>query len=121
MERNLESSAGYTRPASKWHRSGIRFGTSFAAPRVAAQLAQLVGVLPDPEPELLKLLLLLSCTSPGAHDIRDRDLVNYYGFGLPESPAAILNCNPWECTILLRGELRPGMAAVHPFPFPGLA
>ena len=44
-------------------------GTSFAAPRVAAQLAQLVGVLPDPEPELLKLLLLLSCTSPGDHDI----------------------------------------------------
>ena len=94
-------------------------GTSFAAPRVAAQLAQLVGVLPDPEPELLKLLLLLSCTSPGDHDIRDRDLVNYYGFGLPESPAAILTCNSWECTILLRGELRPGMALSTPFPFPG--
>lgn len=94
-------------------------GTSFAAPRVAAQLAQLVGVLPDPEPELLKLLLLLSCTSPGDHDISDRDLVNYYGFGFPESPAAILTCNSWECTILLRGELRPGMALYTPFPFPG--
>ena len=93
-------------------------GTSFAAPRVAAQLAQLVGVLPDPEPELLKLLLLLSCTSPGDHDISDRDLVNYYGFGLPESPAAILTCNAWECTILLQGELRPGMALYAPFPFP---
>ena len=93
-------------------------GTSFAAPRVAAQLAQLVGVLPDPEPELLKLLLLLSCTSPGDHDISDRDLVNYYGFGCPETTAAILNCNPWECTILLRGELRPGMALYTPFPFP---
>ncbi len=94
-------------------------GTSFAAPRVAAQLAQLVEVLPDPEPELLKLLLLLSCTSPGDHDISDRDLVNYYGFGLPESPAAILTCNAWECTILLRGELRPGMTLRTPFPFPG--
>ena len=94
-------------------------GTSFAAPRVAAQLAQLVGILPDPEPELLKLLLLLSCTSPGDHDISDRDLVNYYGFGLPEPPAAILTCNSWECTILLRGELRPGMALYTPFPFPG--
>ncbi len=93
-------------------------GTSFAAPRVAAQLAQLVGILPDPDPELLKLLLLLSCTSPGDHDISDRDLVNYYGFGLPESPAAILSCNAWECTILLRGELRPGMALYTPFPFP---
>jgi len=94
-------------------------GTSFAAPRVAAQLAQLVGILPDPEPELLKLLLLLSCTSPGDHDISNRDSVNYYGFGLPESPAAILTCNSWECTILLRGEIRPGMALYTPFPFPG--
>ena len=94
------------------------FGTSFAAPRVAAQLAQLVGILPDPEPELLKLLLLLSCTSPGDHDISDRDLVNYYGFGLPESPAAILTCHSWECTILLRGELRPGRTLSSPFPFP---
>ena len=93
-------------------------GTSFAAPRVAAQLAQLVGILPDPEPELLKLLLLLSCKSPGDHVISDRNLVNYYGFGLPQTPAAILTCNSWECTILLRGELRPGMALYTPFPFP---
>ena len=115
--KNLEPVQGIRGP----YRNGTALeaaGTSFAAPRVAAQLAQLVGVLPDPEPELLKLLLLLSCTSPGAHDIRDRDLVNYYGFGLPESPAAILNCNPWECTILLRGELRPGRTLSTPFPFP---
>ena len=39
-------------------------------------------------------------------------------FGRPETPAAILNCNPWECTILLQGELRPGMALYTPFPFP---
>ena len=40
-------------------------GTSFAAPRIAAQLAEIAGIWPDPEPELLKLLLMLSCTSPG--------------------------------------------------------
>lgn len=43
------------------YRNGVPLediGTSFAAPRVAAQLAQLVEVLPEPEPELLKLLLL---------------------------------------------------------------
>lgn len=116
-DKNLESVQGIRGP----HLNGTaleKAGTSFAAPRVAAQLAQLVGVLPDPEPELLKLLLLLSCTSPGDHDIRNRDLVNYYGFGLPELPAAILTCNAWECTILLRGELRPGMALYTPFPFP---
>ena len=116
-DKNRESVQGIRGP----HRNGTALeiaGTSFATPRVAAQLAQLVGVLPDPEPELLKLLLLLSCTSPGDHDIRDRDLVNYYGFGLPESPAAILTCNPWECTILLRGELRPGRTLSTPFPFP---
>lgn len=95
-------------------------GTSFAAPRIAAQLAELVGAWPDqePEPELLKLLLMLSCTSRGDLDNRDRDLVNYYGFGVPEMPAAILACNPWECTVLLHVEIRPGMALHTPFPFP---
>ena len=56
--------------------------------------------------------------SPGDHNNRDRDLVNYYGFGIPEAPAAILACNSWECTILFRGEIRPGMALYTPFPFP---
>ena len=93
-------------------------GTSFAAPRVAAQLAEAAGLLVDPEPELLKLLLLLSCNSRGDHDIRNRDLVNYYGFGFPDSPAALLACNSWECTMLLRGELRPGMGLQTQFPFP---
>lgn len=93
-------------------------GTSFAAPRVAAQLAQLVEFLEDPEPELLKLILLLSCTSRGDHDINDREMVNYYGFGFPENPAAILACDPWECIVLLRGEIRPGMVLHTPFPFP---
>ena len=93
-------------------------GTSFAAPRVAAQLAQLVGVLPEPEPELLKLLLLLSCTSRGDHDTDRRESVNYYGFGVPETPVAILSCNLWECTVLLRGEIRPGRTLQIPFPFP---
>ena len=93
-------------------------GTSFAAPRVAAQLAQLVEVLPNPEPELLKLLLLLSCTSRGDCDLDARDKVNYYGFGVPERPAAILSCNSWDCTILLRGELRPGRTLQTPVPFP---
>lgn len=103
------------------HRNGTALeaiGTSLAAPRVAAQLAELVGLLPDPEPELLKLLLLLSCSSPGDHDSSKRDLVNYYGFGVPQTPAALLGCDPWDCTILLRGEIRPGMALYTDFPFP---
>ena len=93
-------------------------GTSFASPRVAAQLAELVEVLPTPEPELLKLLLLLSCTSRGDHDSNRRDSVNYYGFGIPETPLALLSCSPWECTVLFSGELRPGRALHTPFPFP---
>ena len=93
-------------------------GTSFAAPRVAAQLAQLVGFLPEPEPELLKLLLLLSCTRRGDHDADRRESVNYYGFGVPETPVAILSCNPWECTVLLHGDIRPGRTLQVPFPFP---
>ena len=103
------------------HRNGTpleEIGTSFAAPRVAAQLANLAGVLPNPEPDLLKLLLLLSCTSPGDHDNSKRESVNYYGFGVPDSPAALLSCEPWSCLVLLRGEMRPGMSLTTPFPFP---
>ena len=105
------------------HLNGIPLegaGTSFAAPRIAAQLAQIVEVWPgrEPEPELLKLMLMLSCKSPGDHDNSDRDLVNYYGFGVPEMPSALLACNAWECTVLLRGEVRPGMDLHTPFPFP---
>ena len=93
-------------------------GTSFAAPKVAAQIAQLVNVLPDPEPELLKLLVLLSCSSLGDHDNSNRQSVNYYGFGFPDSPVGILSCNTWECTILFCGEIRPGFPLHVPFPFP---
>lgn len=93
-------------------------GTSFAAPRVAAQLAQLVNVLQSPEPDLLKLLLLLSCSCSGDHDINKRDSVNYYGFGTPDNPATLLSCEPWECIILFNGELRPGHTLQIPFPFP---
>ena len=93
-------------------------GTSFAAPKVAAQIAQLVNVIPNPDPELLKLLVLLSCSSLGDHNNSDRKSVNYYGFGFPDSPVAVLTCNPWECTILFCGEIRPGRPLHVPFPFP---
>ena len=94
-------------------------GTSFAAPRVAAQLAELLELLPDdPEPELLKLLLLLSCVERGDCDVTKRESINYYGFGLPDRPTAILSTDPWECTILLRGEVRPGRVLQTPIPFP---
>ncbi len=112
-----ESVAGIRGP----HRNGIPLediGTSFSTPRVAAQLAQLVDILPIPEPELLKLLLVLSCRSHGDHDISKRESVNYYGFGTPENPAALLSCQPWECTVLFNGELRPGHVLQTPFPFP---
>ena len=93
-------------------------GTSFAAPKVAAQIAQLVNALPDPEPELLKLLVLLSCSSIGDHNNGDRESVNYYGFGIPDSPVGVLSCNTWECTILFSGEMRPGRPLHVPFYFP---
>ena len=93
-------------------------GTSFAAPKVAAQIAQLVNALPDPEPELLKLLVLLSCSSVGDHNSGDRKSVNYYGFGIPDSPVGILSCNTWECTILFcgRDETRSAIARAIPLP-----
>ena len=93
-------------------------GTSFASPRIAAQLAQLEEALPEPETELLKLVLLLSNTSPGDHNIRSRASMNYYGFGLPKSPISILSCDPWESTMLLKGVLRPGYDLTMQFPYP---
>ena len=93
-------------------------GTSFAAPKVAAQIAQLVNAIPNPDPELLKLLVLLSCASLGDHNNSNRESVNYYGFGFPNSPVDLLSCNVWECTILFCGEIRPGRPLRVPFPFP---
>ena len=95
-----------------------KIGTSVASPRIASQLAELVEVLPQPKPEILKLMALLSSTSPGDHDNSKRSSINYYGFGLPDSPVSILACEPWECTILLEGVLRPGHLLKIPFPFP---
>ena len=93
-------------------------GTSFAAPKVAAQLAESAYALPNAEPELLKLLMLLSCSSPGDHNNRSRESIDYYGFGLPESPIGVLSCEPWECTVILSGELRPGHTLRVPLSFP---
>jgi subtilisin family serine protease len=93
-------------------------GTSFATPRVAAELAKLVSWLPNPEPELLKLLVLLSCETRGAHTLEKRESVNYYGFGVVTDVVSMLGCEPWECILLLRGELRPGYSFNVDFPFP---
>ena len=93
-------------------------GTSFAAPRVAATIAAMVPVLPDPDPNLLKVLALLSCQPKGDHKLKVRDSVNYYGYGIPNDPVALLECNPWECTILFSGELRPGFRLQIPIPYP---
>ena len=115
--RNGEQVAGIVGP----HLNGQvleKTGTSFAAPQVAALIAELVEVLPEPEPELLKLMLLLSCQNPGDLNLQERQSVNYYGFGLPCSPAALLSCQPWECTVLFRGDIRPGFGLETTFPFP---
>ena len=94
-------------------------GTSFAAPKVAAQLAESAYALSNTEPELLKLLMLLSCCSTiGDYDNKKRESIDYYGFGVPESSMGILACEPWECTVILSGELRQGHALHVPLPFP---
>ena len=93
-------------------------GTSFAAPRVAAELAKIVEVLGEPEPELLKTILLLSCSNVGDHLIDDRKSVNYYGFGFPNSPVSIMTCNPWECTVFFKGDLRPSSYIAAELPYP---
>ena len=94
-----------------------KIGTSFAAPRVAAELAKLVSQLTDPEPELLKLITLLACEIKGAHTLERREMVNYYGFGVVTDTLSILGCEPWECILLLHGELRPGYPQITNFPF----
>ena len=93
-------------------------GTSFAAPRVAAAMAELMSHLPNPDPELLKVLLLLSCERRGDLNLEARDSVNYYGYGVPGNAMSVLTCEPWECIVLLSGDLRPGRPLKTPFPFP---
>ena len=112
-----QAGSGIQSPASGggWQN---KIGTSFATPRVAAEVAKLVSWLPDPEPELLKLLVLLSCETRGAHTLEKRESVNYYGFGVVTDAVSMLGCEPWECILLLRSELRPGYSRSVDFPFP---
>ena len=115
--RNLERAGTVRGP----DRAGVPLedvGTSFAAPRVSAGVASLVNAIPDATPELLKAIAILSAEITGDLDLRKRDRVNYYGFGALVDSTRVLSCAPWESTLILRGELRPGFPLQFAFPFP---
>jgi len=92
-------------------------GTSFAAPLVAATAAQVAHALEqEPSRHLLKAFLIHSAVlhSP---EITAADLP-YTGFGKPPSVDDILQCRPWEATLVFDLDIPFGRRLFQKTDFP---
>ena len=79
-------------------------GTSFAAPLVAATAAHVAHAMVEPPSRnLLKALIVHSAVlhSPEI----SASVLPYKGFGKPPEPIQILQCRPWEATLIFELEL----------------
>ena len=103
-------------PNGTWQRSCI--GTSFASPRVVAELAKVLPQFPTQDVDLLRVLALLGCQCVGDHSLESRESVDYYGFGVLCDTSAVMSCAPHEAIVVLGGDLRPGFPLCIEFPFP---
>ena len=93
-------------------------GTSFAAPIVASLLAYM-RALPQQNlsAAMAKALVIHSAVLNDA-GIKGADLP-YFGFGVPQTPARILECDPWNATLLFEIEVRAGLDLQRsPLPMP---
>jgi hypothetical protein len=95
-------------------------GTSFAAPRVSALVADLENKLSeDFDPILLKALLIHSAKYPDNCTLTINEKLNQLGFGIPDVADEILYNDPSEITLLLRDSLDKGeYVDIIDFPYP---
>ena len=112
------------------HQSGIRsiygentaedLGTSFAAPLVSRNLAQIYHqVTPTPSPVLARALLTHHARDPRSSDRVPDGEENFFGFGRPVEPPYCLQCDSHSSTLVFEDALRPGyFLEWNDFPFP---
>lgn len=112
------------------HMTGVRsingshavedLGTSFAAPLISRNLAQIYyQITPTPTPVLARALLTHHARDPRTNDrVPDGD-ENYFGFGRPAPPPHCLECTPYTSTLVFDDVLRPGyFLEWDDFPYP---
>jgi serine protease AprX len=100
--------------------SAENIGTSFAAPLVSRNLAQIYHqITPTPSPVLARALLTHHARDPrSGHRVPDGD-ENYFGFGLPATVPYCLQCTPHSTTLVFEESLRPGhYLEWDAFPYP---
>jgi hypothetical protein len=100
--------------------SAENIGTSFAAPLVSRNLAQIYHqITPTPSPVLARALLTHHARDPRTRDrVPDGD-ENFFGFGLPATVPYCLQCTPHSATLVFEESLRPGhFLEWDAFPYP---
>jgi hypothetical protein len=112
------------------HLAGIRsangsssaedLGTSFAAPLVSAELAQVYHqITPTPSPVLARALLTHHARDPRTNARVPDGEENFLGFGRPIPPPYCIECTPYSSTLVFEDTLRPGYYLEwDDFPFP---
>jgi hypothetical protein len=96
------------------------FGTSFSAPLVSRNLAQIYHqITPVPSPVLAKALLIHHSRDPRTGQRVPDGEENFFGFGLPAEPSRCLECSPHMATLIFDDILRPGyFLEWNDFPYP---
>jgi hypothetical protein len=93
-------------------------GTSFAAPIVAALLANVQAIPSETISNAMARALVIHSAAIAEVD-QVADEVNYRGFGVPQSIDDILGCDHWRATLLFEIEIRAGIDLERtPFPVP---
>lgn len=89
---------------------GVAHGTSFAAPYVAHEAAEIATRYPDVGANLIRCLLALSAAGMGLAR-------NVTAYGIPRA-SAILESGPHRVVLTFEGQIPANHTVVHPIPVP---
>jgi hypothetical protein len=93
-------------------------GTSFAAPTVAAILANVQSTPNEALTPLMAKALVIHSAALGTSGLKISEFP-YRGYGIPRTPGDIFFDDPWSATLLFEGSLRAGVDLQRtPFPIP---
>lgn len=100
--------------------SAENIGTSFAAPLVSRNLAQIYDqITPTPSPVLARALLTHHARDPRNGGRVPDGEENFFGFGLPATVPYCLQCTPHSATLVFEEALRPSyFLEWDDFPYP---
>ena len=93
-------------------------GTSFAAPQVATELANIATMVERPISQNLQSAILVHSAVCRSKE-RSAAERHYHGFGVPGEITEFLSGDPWSISLIFQTSIAPGMEYEHRFfPFP---